>query len=89
MEHINTLKAYKEYKKAGYTEDQAVAAVEVLNTAFDGVATSKDLQILESNLKIFFTFEILAVAIFVITLPKAIDFLSHIYRWPIKIKTQQ
>lgn len=39
MEHINTLKMYKEYIKSGYTEDQAIIAVESLNNAFDSVVT--------------------------------------------------
>ena len=50
MAHIDTLKAYKQYLEAGYTEDQAVTAVQALNSSFDTVATKEDIRALEKDL---------------------------------------
>lgn len=51
MAHIDTLEMYREYLSAGYSENQAVAAVKALNSSFDGVATKQDLIILEKDIK--------------------------------------
>jgi hypothetical protein len=70
MSHIDTLKVYKDYLAAGYTEKQAVIAVDSLNASFDSVVTTKDLKILENDLKIFFTWEIAGVFLIAFVLPK-------------------
>ena len=51
MAHIDTLAMYREYLAAGYTEDQSVAAVNVLSLSIDGIATKEDLRELEKDLK--------------------------------------
>ncbi len=51
MTHIDTLEVYREYIAAGYTENQAVTAVKVLNASFNGVATKEDLNLLEEKLE--------------------------------------
>lgn len=50
MAQIDTLKVYKKYLEAGYTEDQAVTAVQALNSSFDTVATKNDILNLEKDL---------------------------------------
>ena len=55
MEHVNTLKMYKDYVAAGYTDAQASIAVESLNASFDTVVTKdylrQELAILKGEIR--------------------------------------
>jgi len=57
MEHINTLDMYRQYLSAGYTEQQAVAAVRALDSSLNDLVTKDDLnsglQKLENDLKLY------------------------------------
>ena len=81
MAHIDTLKAFDELVTSGVPEKEARAQISVLEKSFDGVVTTKDLQVMESNLKYFFTWEIVTVTIVIVTLPKLVDFLSPLYKF--------
>lgn len=50
MSHIDTLKTYKEYLAAGYTEQQAETSVHILDKSFDTVATKSDLIAMQLSL---------------------------------------
>ncbi len=50
MEHVNTLKAYKDLMAAGVSETQAEAQVNLLNNSLDHLATKDDLKNLEKDL---------------------------------------
>ena len=69
MEHVNTLKMYKDLVNSGVPEQQAEAHVLSLNTSFESVATTKDLLLLEKDLKYFFTWEIGAALIVTLIFP--------------------
>lgn len=69
MEHVNTLKAYKDLISSGVSEKEAEAHVYLLNTAFDNVVTKKDLNILENDLKIFFSWILGATLLVAFILP--------------------
>jgi hypothetical protein len=45
MSHIDTLKVYKEHVNAGYTEEQALAAVSALDEAFDGIDSVRKVEL--------------------------------------------
>ena len=81
MEHVNTLKVYKDLISSGVPEKQAEAHVYSLNTAFDSVVTTKDLNILKNDLIIFFSLEIVAIAIFVLTMPTLMKFIRKSYKF--------
>lgn len=67
--HIDTLKTYEDLIASGTPAPQARAHVVSLNSAFDNVVTSKDLKILENDLKIFFTWELGLVLISALIIP--------------------
>lgn len=50
MEHVNTLRAYKDLMAAGVSETQAEAQVNLLNSSLDHLATKDDLKNLEKHL---------------------------------------
>ncbi len=81
MEHVKTLKMYEDLVDAGMPESQAKATVYALDTAFDGVVTVKDLEILKTDLKVFFSLEIVAVVIFIISVPTLMNFIKKSYKW--------
>lgn len=56
MSHIDTLKVYRQYVGAGYTDQQATCAVDALNSSFDGVATKDDLKSLEKDINSKFNY---------------------------------
>ena len=62
MAHIDTLKAFRELVASGMPEKQAEAQVSVLDSslrdATEDLATKKDLEILEKDLKVFFGYTV-------------------------------
>lgn len=50
MEHITTLKTYKNALKAGFSDEQAVFHAESLNSSLDSVITNEKLDIFASKL---------------------------------------
>jgi hypothetical protein len=80
MEHVNTLKAYKDLVAAGVNEEQAEAQVMVLNSSFESVATKNDLNLMEANLKHFFTWEIIVILLAIMALPAISDRLTNVFR---------
>lgn len=70
MSHIDTLKTYQDYLAAGYTEKQALTAVQSLEKSFDGVVTK---EYLHSELALFKS-EMRSDLFFTILLPMIIGF---------------
>lgn len=60
MGHIDTLQVYKDYLKAGYTDEQADCAVHALNASFDSVVTR---DYLDSKLRLIY---LIGAAIFTV-----------------------
>ena len=50
MEHINTLKYYKNLLAGGVPEEQAEVQTHALNSAFDHLATKEDLNSVKADL---------------------------------------
>lgn len=82
MSHINTLEVYQEYKKSGYTEEQAICAVNSLDKSFDSVVTkeylSKELSLLKSEMPLLRS-EIRSDLAFMVLLPIALGFMIQVF----------
>lgn len=82
MAHIDTLKAYEELITAGVSEQQAKSQVKTLDSSLrdvtGGLATRKDLQILESNLKYFFIYNLVGAVVGMIYAPIIV---AGLLRW--------
>lgn len=55
MSHVDTFKVYQDYKKAGYSEEQAICAMSTLDKSFDTVVTqsylTKELSMLKGEIR--------------------------------------